>query len=152
MADVAITTIQPQPTAVVRGEVPAGDLPAFFERAFHAVLDTTARQGITVTGPPFGLYPRMPGATVAVAAGFPVSAPVTADGDVTALELPGGRAVTTVHVGSFETLTRAYGDLVAWATAQGVELGPQVWETYLTDPAAEPDPERWETRITWPLA
>jgi effector-binding domain-containing protein len=94
----------------------------------------------------------MPTDTVEVAVGFPVSASVTADGDVTPFQLPGGRAVTGVHVGPYESLAATYGELTEWAAAEGHELADQMWESYLTDPAAEPDPAGWETRITWPLA
>jgi hypothetical protein len=27
-----------------------------------------------------------------------------------------------------------------------------MWESYLTDPGAEPDPETWRTLISWPRA
>ena len=94
----------------------------------------------------------MPGETVEVAAGFPVSGPITPTGEVTALELPGGRAVTGDPRGQ---LRRAGADLRAsswpWLQAQGLEGGTQMWESYLTDPTAEPDPANWRTQITWPL-
>jgi effector-binding domain-containing protein len=127
------------------------ELSSVFDRAFHVVLEVVQAQGRSVTGPPFGYYPRMPGATVAVAAGFPVEAPITPSGDVTALELPGGRAVTAVHVGPFDTLERTYHELLEWAKAEGLVLADEVWESYLTDPRTEPDPARWQTAITWPL-
>jgi effector-binding domain-containing protein len=146
-----LITIEPQHAAVVRAEVPLAELPGVFERAFHAVPEAARAQGLAVTGPPFGFYPRMPGETVEVAAGFPVSGPVAPTGEVTALELPGGRAVYGVHVGPFETLEQSYRALIDWAAAQGVELADRMWESYLTDPEAEPDPARWQTAITWPL-
>jgi len=93
----------------------------------------------------------MPGETVEVAAGFPVSGPIDPTGAVTALELPGGRAVTGIHVGSYDGLAQTYQDLVAWVQAQGLAVGTRMWESYLTDPAAEPDPATWRTQITWPL-
>jgi hypothetical protein len=27
-----------------------------------------------------------------------------------------------------------------------------MWESYLSDPSAEPDPATWRTQLTWPLA
>lgn len=151
MTQFEVVTIEPRQAAVVRAELPVDELPALFDRAFHLVLAVAAEQGLSVTGPPFGFYPRMPAETVAVAAGVPVSGPVTPSGEVTALELPGGRAATALHVGPFDTLAQTYQALAEWAAGQGVELAGHVWESYLTDPAAEPDPSRWQTRITWPL-
>jgi effector-binding domain-containing protein len=151
MVDFEVVTIEPKQTAVVRAELPVDQLPSLFDRAFHLVMEAVLSQRLQVTGPPFGFYPRLPGETVEVAAGFPVSGPITPTGEVTALELPGGRAVTGIHVGSYDALERTYHELVTWLQAQGLEGRNQMWESYLTDPTAEPDPANWRTQITWPL-
>ena len=147
----AVKNVHTQHAAVVRAELPSQELPAFFERAFHAVMRTVAEQGLSVTGPPFGFYPRMPTTTIEVAAGFPVSAPVRPAGDVTAVDLPGGRAIVGMHVGPFDTLAESYRELTEWAARQGLKLSESMWETYLTDPTAEPNPANWQTLITWPI-
>jgi len=152
MTEFDVVTLEPQPAAVVRGEVPMSEVGTIFDRAFGEVVGVLEAQGLTPTGPPFGFYPRMPGETVEVAAGFPASGTVTPSGDVTPMELPGGRAVRGVHVGSYETLERTYGELLEWARAQGLELAERMWESYLTDPGAEPDSSKWRTEVTWPLA
>jgi effector-binding domain-containing protein len=114
----------------------------------HAV----ATQGVAITGPPFGFYPRMPSDTVEVVVGFPVAAPIAADGEVEPFTLPGGRAVTATHVGPYEELENTYAELLAWTTAEGLTLAEGMWESYLSDPSAEPDPSTWRTLIVWPLA
>lgn len=93
----------------------------------------------------------MPGETVAVVVGFPVSAPVEPDGEVSGFELPGGRVITGVHIGPYETLESTYRELTEWASAEGLQLAGHMWESYLTDPSAEPDPANWQTLITWPV-
>ena len=152
MTDFTLTTIQPQAAAVLEAEVPVDELPGVFDRAFTEVARVVAGQGASIAGPPFGFYPRMPGETVAVAAGFPVTAAIRAEGDIVPFELPGGRAVTGLHVGSYDALQRTYDELVAWADAEGLVLGEGVWESYLSDPGAEPDPSTWRTGLVWPLA
>jgi effector-binding domain-containing protein len=67
-------------------------------------------------------------------------------------ELPGGRVVTGTHVGPYEALAQTYEQLVAWAGAEGLTLAEGMWESYLSDPGAEPDPSTWRTLIVWPLA
>jgi effector-binding domain-containing protein len=150
MTTFAMKNLEPRRAAVVRADVPTEELPAFFGRAFHQVMQAVQDQGLTVTGPPFGFYPRMPTETIEVAAGFPVSAEVEPDGEVSALGLPGGRAIVGVHVGPYDTLAQTYGELAEWAASQELELSGAMWESYLTDPAAEPDPAKWQTEITWP--
>lgn len=152
MTAFTVNTIDRQPAAVVRAEVPMAELRSVFDRGFGEVMRVAAAQGVAIGGPPFGFYPRMPTDTVEVAAGFPVSAAVTPDGDVTPFELPGGRVVTGIHVGSYESLETSYRLLTEWAAAEGHSLAAHMWESYLTDPRAEPDPATWQTMITWPLA
>lgn len=152
MTTFEIESIDPLPAAVVRAEVPMDELTGVFDRAIPEVMHVVAEQGLALTGPPFGYYPRSPGATVEVAVGFPVSGPVVARGEVEPMELPGGRAVVGIHVGPFDSLASTYQDLLEWVAAEGLELAVGMWEVYLTDPSAEPDPSRWRTRIVWPLA
>jgi effector-binding domain-containing protein len=56
------------------------------------------------------------------------------------------------HAGPDETLGESYGQLMAWTRAERLTLAEGMWESYLSDPGAEPDPSTWRTLITWPLA
>ncbi len=147
-----VQTIDRQLAAVVRAEVPIEEIRTVFDRGFGQVMRVAEAQGVSITGPPFGFYPRMPSATVEVAVGFPVSTGISPDGDVNPFELPGGRVVTGMHIGPYESLEATYRELTVWAAAEGHSLAGHMWEFYLTDPRAQPDPATWQTRITWPLA
>jgi effector-binding domain-containing protein len=151
MTTFAVQDLDGQHAAVARAELPMQELPGFFARAFDEVMRVVKEQGLVITGPPFGFYPRMPTATIELAAGFPVSATIEPDGEVVALDLPGGRAVVGTHVGPYDTLKETYQALTEWAASQGLELSGAMWESYLTDPGAEPDPTKWQTLITWPI-
>ena len=48
-------------------------------------------------------------------------------------------------------LEETYGELMAWAQSEGLDLAGAMWESYLSDPSAEPDPETWQTAVTWPV-
>ena len=152
MTEFRTVTVSPQPTAAIHAEVPMAELPSLFDRGYRAIAEAVAAAGRTIVAPPFGFYPRMPGETVEVWLGFPIDAPIEAAGEVEPFELPGGRAVSGEHVGPFDTLTETYEALARWADEQGLTLAGAVWETYVTDPSAEPDPNRWHTAITWLLA
>ncbi|HRA35196.1 MAG TPA: GyrI-like domain-containing protein [Acidimicrobiales bacterium] len=152
MTTFTVETIAAQPAAAIRAEVPMAELPGVFDRAFPEVMRAVGVQGVPITGPPFGFYPRMPGDTVAVLVGFPVAGPISADGEVEPFELPGGRVVTGTHVGPYDGLAQTYEELVAWSQAEGLTLAEGMWETYVSDPSAEPDPNTWRTLIVWPLA
>jgi effector-binding domain-containing protein len=152
MTTFTVETIPSEPAAAVRAEVPMDALRAVFDRGFHEVMRVVQAQGVAITGPPFGFYPRMPTDTVEVVVGFPVAARIAPEADVTPFELPAGRVVTAIHVGSYESLARTYQELAEWAAAEGFSLADHMWEAYLTDPAEEPDPAAWQTKLIWPLA
>jgi effector-binding domain-containing protein len=151
VTDFEVVEVAPIAAAAVQAEVPMSELRGFFDRGFGMVIEAITKQGLRPAGPPFGFYPSMPGETVAVAVGFPVSGTFVADGEVVPFELPGGRVIRGVHVGPYEDLQRTYGELLAFAGAQGLELATGMWETYLSDPSAEPDPSTWRTEVTWPV-
>jgi effector-binding domain-containing protein len=138
-----------RPTAVVRASLPVAALPGFFGRAFSAVAGALARRGTPPTSEPFAYYPRPPGDTIDVEAGFFVYEPITeplADGVVPS-QLPTGTVVTTTHVGPYEKLADTYRAMAEWAATQGLMPSGPMWEVYLTDPMREPDASKWRTDL-----
>ena len=151
--DIKSTTLQEQPTAVLRETVPMKELRAFFSRAYSLVMSAAEQQHVQLAGPPFAMYRGMPTDVVDVEAGFPVAASFPGgDSGVTAGSLPAGRALEAMHVGPYETLPKTYEAIVAKMQAEGLTPGNAMWEYYLSDPAAEPDPAAWKTLIIWPVA
>ena len=142
---------EPQEALAVRGDVAIHELPGFFERAFHEAAAAAVASGVEIVGPPFGFYPEMPTETVAVEAGFPVSAPAETNGNAHRFVLPGGRAVQATHVGSFDTMETTYNQLLSWMAEQGIQPVGGMWECYLSDPEVERDPATWRTRIIYPI-
>ena len=154
MADVTpeLVDLAPQEAMTVRGDVAIAELPAFFERAFHEAAEAASASGVDVVGPPFGFYPEMPTETVAVEAGFPVSAPAETQGNAHRFVLPGGRAVQAIHLGPYETMEKTYDTLQSWMAERGLRPSVGMWECYLSDPEVERDPATWRTRIIWPIS
>lgn len=146
-----VVTLEPVTAAVVRETVPMSELTAYFDRAFGMVMEVTTAQGVAVTGPPFAVYHGMPGPSVDISGGFPTAAPVTPAAGVTAMTLPGGRAVQLVHEGSYDTLEDSYGRIMTWMEHRGLTRAPLMWETYLTEPTPEGDPSENRTLVTWPI-
>ena len=146
-----IVTLEPRPVALLRETVRMDALTAYYDRAFHTVMSTVGAQGVSIAGPPVGVYYGMPSETVDVAAGFPTDRPIAPDAGVTPETLPGGRAAQILHVGSYDALQETYGRLQQWLGEQGLTPGPVMWETYLTEPD-DAHPEATQTLIVWPLA
>ena len=141
----------PRPAAVVRATIAVSDLPSFFGRAFGAVAAAAAGQGLQLLGEPFAFYPGAPTDVVEVAVGFPVSSAVEPADDVVPMELPGGRAATTIHVGQYDSMDKTYAAMHTWMAGRGLTPADHMWEVYLSDPSTEPDPSTWRTQIVWPV-
>lgn len=144
-----IVELAEQPTAVVHQRLATSSLQAFFGRVFTEVAAELTRQGRAPAGPPFALFRGRPTDVVDVEAGFPVAAPIHADGEVTPSRLPGGGAVQTMHLGPYDRLATTYQVAREAITAAGHEPADLMWETYLSGP--DEDPQLTQTLVTWPF-
>jgi effector-binding domain-containing protein len=136
-------------TAVIRGEMPAAQLPVWLPETYADVFAYLSEADVPPIGPPFARYTFL-GDTVAIEAGVPVAAEVPGDGRVEPSSLPDGPAAVTTHVGRYEDLEQALDAVNGWLTAQGRRPAGPHWEVYWTDPNAEPDPSRWRTDVVVP--
>ena len=138
---------------VVRRIVRMDELPDFFAEAFGRCVEAATALHKEIGGAPFAWYHGTPTTTIDVSAGLPVEY-LTGQlpPGVEAVERPGGRAVTAMHIGPFDTLHETYQAVEAWIEEHGLESGDDAWEEYLTDPATEPDPATWQTRVVLTLA
>ena len=94
----------------------------------------------------------MPTDSVDLAAGFGVSAEaVGALGrGVEVVELPGGPAAVGVHVGTYDGLPGAWGELRTWFSELAARMRGDFLEVYVTDPS-EVEPNQNETRLVLPI-
>ncbi len=140
-----------QAAAVIRITVPRKDIRSVMGPGLRELLATLDAQGIVPAGPWFTHHLRMDPDTFDFEIGVPVAEPVAAAGRVTTGQLPAATVARTVYHGPYEGLPAAWPELDGWIVAQGRTAGPSLWETYLTDPTANPDPATWRTELTRPL-
>lgn len=134
-------------TAVVRIEGPAADLPRMMSEAFSLTMGAISAAGASFAGHPFARYETF-GPRIVAEVGFPFSGMVTPGGRVHVRELPGGRAVMTRHVGSYDTIGDAWRQVQVWMTEHDLVSSGAPWEAYLTGPD-EPGPP--VTEIFFPI-
>jgi AraC family transcriptional regulator len=147
--DFITCTLKRQSTAVVRGAMPAADLPGWLPGVYLAVADYLERADVAAAGPPFARL-EFRATDVGVEAGFPVSEPITGDGWVRPSTLPAGLAAVANHRGRREAIGSTCAKILGWLDRQGLAADGALWEVYLTDPADEPDPAHWRTRVVVP--
>ena len=147
-----VVTLEPTTAAVVRGTVTPEEITDFFDRSFAVLWEAVAAQGVSPTGPAFGLYRGVPDETIDLAVGFPTDRPIEQDGSAEAGELPGGRVARVVHAGGFDGLGEAWQRLGAWIAEQGLTPSETYWEVYITEPSPDMDPADLRTELNWPVS
>ena len=135
--EITVVDLSEQPTAVVRDRAVPATIPDVLGRAFEAVARVATDQGRRLAGPPFARYRTMDEAAWDIEAGFPVDAPVVADGDVEPATLPACRAARLVHTGPYDTIGGAWNEASAWLVEHGYAATDAPWESYLDEPGVE---------------
>ena len=143
--------LEAQNTASVRRTVAQKDLGDFFMEVLPKIAAALAEQGATPAGPPYGRFFNADLAALDTEAGMPFEGRFAPSGDISVTELPAGRALKTLHAGSYRTLSGTYARLESWATEHGQSLGQGPWESYVNDPA-ETSPDKLRTEVFWPLS
>jgi len=142
-----IVELPERQAAVIRIEGTTADLPALMGEAFELTSKAIEASGAEFAGEPFARYDAL-GERISAEAGFPYRGTLRQTERVYKSTLPGGRAVTTRHVGPYENLDVAWDRGQAWIREQGLTMTGTPWECYLTDPS-EPGPP--VTEIYWPV-
>ena len=157
--------LPPQPVLIVRRRVKRSEIAAAIGEALPHIFMYAQQHGIPLAGHPFtryvdvgaGLLTIEPGMRVVGSRQPPGSGeaamppPSSPESAVAEDLLPAGPAATTVHEGSYETLSDAYAAIEAWMESQKLAAAGAPWESYITDPAEHPDPKDWKTEVCWPV-
>ncbi len=139
-----------RPALTVRTTTSFGNLPNTVGEAYGAIMMCLQKKGKAPAGNPFVIYYNTDMENLDVEIGFPVEAGVQGEGNVCISQMPGGRAATAMHAGSYETLANTYEALTAFVKDKGLEPETWMWETYLNSPQDTP-PDQLRTEIVFPL-
>jgi effector-binding domain-containing protein len=136
-----------QRAAVVAIRSSLADFPGRISEAFALTAQRIAESGASVAGPPFARYFEV-GEEIQAEAGFPFHGTLQPTDRVMESALPGGRTVTTTHVGPYPEVGQAWERGFAWMAEHELTPTGPGWESYLTGPD-EPGP--LVTEIFWPI-
>jgi effector-binding domain-containing protein len=144
---VSIIDRQPEQALVLRIEGPVGEMPRMMGEAFGRTIAGIQSAGATVSGMPFARYHGF-GPIVTADVGFPFTGTLTPPPGLEICELPGGRAVTTTHVGPYDQIGLAWERAQAFVKEHELTTSGPPWECYLTGPD-EPGPP--VTQVVFPV-
>lgn len=146
--EVKVVELTERPAIVVRISGPVESMPTMMGDAFGRTAEAITGAGAAFGGPPFARYLSF-GELIEAEVGFPYQGSVEPSGELFVAKLPGGRAVTTTHVGPYDEIGTAWDRVSSWMRAFGLESAGPPWECYLTGPE-EPGPP--VTEIYFPIA
>lgn len=161
--EVVVREIPPEHLASVRGTYPISQLPEVMPREFDRIMGALRAEGVQPAGGAVAIYHGWTEDTVDVEIAFTIrgvffpqdvrrGSKHHPQGAVQASMVPGGKVLSTRHVGPYDQIAAAYGAIQAYARANDLKLADKMWEKYLTDPAKEPDIGKHVTEVFWPLA
>jgi effector-binding domain-containing protein len=151
--EVETVELPEQPALCVRFRTSMDKIKDDIGRSYGAIFAQIGKAGAVPAGEPLALYydVEMDPSNIDVETCMPVAGEVEGEGEVTYCVLPGGRFVSTVHRGPYETMEQTYVELFAYLKENGLALTGPTREVYLTDPSQLQRPEDNLTRILFPV-
>lgn len=154
--NIEIKEMSEQPALTIRESANLESIPDRMGKIFSEIMEFMGNKGISPAGAPFAYWHNMNPESMLkgifdMECGFPVGTPVEGEGLIQASRLPGGKVITAMHIGPYDTLAETYEAVRVRIGELGYEAGQDMWETYLTNPCEVPDKSKWITEIFWPV-
>lgn len=118
---------------------------------FGRIMAAVQKQGLTVTGAPFGIYYTASTTQWEMDICLPVNKAGKADGDIKPGLYKGGNMVVAAFYGPYDQTPAGHAAAGEYMRARGKKITGAPWECYITDPMAEKDTAKWLTEICYPV-
>jgi effector-binding domain-containing protein len=107
---------------------------------------------ITSNSPVMVIYHFWSKDKIDIEVGLPVNdSSVTGNSRIKLNKIERTSVVFATHYGSYERLPETYFGINEYMRKNEVVVTGPPWESYITDPASEPNPKKWETIIYFPI-
>ncbi len=143
--------LEPQPVVSAKAIGSEGAIGETIMALLTAAQEALDASGTAPAGAPFARFDALDDDQVEVEAGFPVDAPFPTDSSIAECrELPGGKAIVTVHLGGYDGLALAHARLHIYLVEEALTTRALAWEFYEDDPEQTPI-DQVRTRIIQPI-
>ena len=124
------------------------------EQAIGRLMTAFGPAGVTPVGPNLIGYPEEdfdPESFLALI-GFPVASDLPVESGLKMVDFAGGRAAVGTLVGHYDGLSRAWRDVHAWVSEQGLQIRAMPYELYRVGHMQAVSPAEFETDIVVPVS
>lgn len=134
--DVRVKDVTPQRLIAMRTLTSRDALGGVLQNSLEAVWRYLNTFEEVTVGPAIVRYLQMKDDMLEVEAGFPVAEEIAGHERITPVNLPGGRAATTIHTGDYAGLPAAHAAVRRWMTEEGIAAAQTAYEIYWVEPNA----------------
>ncbi len=138
-----------RPTLFIRFRSPVQDLPKHFGRVYASIGQYLAQMHEPHAGAAYAAYYNLDMQDMDIEAGFPVTYPLPAHGEVQAGMIPGGMFGICHYTGPYNEIGPAYELLTQYVAEHGYQPSGVAYEWYLNGP--DVPPQYLETDIAVPI-
>jgi effector-binding domain-containing protein len=150
--EIKIKEVEPATVTGMTFDVTADTIGPESGRAYQRIYEILGQEGVNPVAPPRLLYHEMNDDAWKIETCVPIGGSAPKNEELTTYEAPGGRAVTTLHVGPYDELGIAWNELRREVSSKGYETTGAPYDLYLNDPNEVRDPTKFETELVWPIA
>ncbi len=129
----------------------AADISKALGESYGKLMAEVMKQKLTMTGAPMAIYHSYSDEEVKMEPCIPVQKAGKSNDDVIAKSLPSVRALKVDYLGNYNNLGDVHDFIAEYAAEEHIRLEGSPWESYVTDPGAEPDTSKWLTQVYYPL-
>lgn len=122
-----------------------------YEMAYSQLGTALAEAQSQINGAPMFIVHEYNQGSMDAEFAFPITDSVALDSSFHLGFIAGGRALSALHVGPYETTASTWEKLDAYVVNQGFQIRHSPYEAYINDPAEVSGPEEYQTMIIYPV-
>jgi effector-binding domain-containing protein len=150
--EVATHEVPDQALLSIRARMKTAEMPGFIGQSYAKLYGRLDGLSVTTRGMPFVIYHAFGPGVVDAEVCLPLAAVVADSGEMTSRVLPAATVARTVHLGPYDRLGDAYGELSEWIGDHGFVVVGVARERYLNEPGPDVAPADYLTEIDLPIA
>lgn len=143
--------IEPLTIATIHEKVKMSDIEKTIGADYGAIMEYIGKNGAKCTGSPMAITYSYDSLSWEFEAALPIDKEIPSTDKIKVKKSHSGKTVYAIYQGPYNKTYGVYTDIEAYIKENNLTIAGGAWETYITDPSAEPDTSKWITEIYYPI-